>query len=151
VRAAVRRNGPADGTSAVDPLEQEAIVVPEQAPLQIYDCDVVPERDHVRVVPSGELDLTTTPLLDESIRELRQSGFHHVILDLRDLEFIDSSGLRLILDLDAVARADSLKLDVIAGRPEIQRVFEIAGVLDALPFSSSCVSRGMDGHNRAHV
>jgi anti-sigma B factor antagonist len=96
---------------------------------------VIPERDQVRVAPHGELDLTATPLLDETIRELLESGVHHLVLDLRHLCFMDCTGLRLILELDAIARADSLELDLIAGPPEVQRVFELAGSLDHLPFS----------------
>jgi anti-anti-sigma factor len=121
-------------------LQEGGIVVSDQPHLSspqppAYGCHVIPERDRVRVAPYGELDLTAAPLLDETIRQLRESGFHHLVLDLRHLCFIDSTGLRLILDLDATARADSLTLDLIAGPPEIQRVFEIAGTLDRLPFS----------------
>jgi anti-sigma B factor antagonist len=108
-----------------------------------YHCDVIPERSRVRVAPAGELDRVSTPELERTIGELRQAGFDHVILDLRHLRFLDSAGLRLILDLDANARADSHTLALVAGPPEIQRVFEISGTLDRLPFTDG--KRSLDG------
>jgi anti-sigma B factor antagonist len=101
-----------------------------------FHCDVIPERDRVRVAPAGELDRVTTPQLERTIGELRQAGFDHIILDLRHLHFLDSAGLRLVLDLDASARADSHTLALVAGPPKIQRVFEISGTLDQLPFTN---------------
>lgn len=102
-----------------------------------FKCDVIPERDHVRVAPSGELDMATTPRLEETIRELRESGFDHVVVDLRQLSFLDSTGLRLLLHLTAAAREDSHRLELIAGPPEVQRVFEVTKTLAVLPFRAS--------------
>ena len=46
---------------------------------------------------TGELDLSGTPLLDEEIDRLAgEEGVRRVVLDLRQLEFMDSSGLRLV-------------------------------------------------------
>jgi anti-sigma B factor antagonist len=102
----------------------------------------MPERDHVRVLPVGELDIAATPLLDQTIRELRGSGFDYLIIDLRRLCFIDSSGLRLLLELNNAANADSHRLELVAGPPEVQKVFEISGVLAVLPFRNT----NGDGH-----
>jgi anti-anti-sigma factor len=60
-------------------------------------CEVVPERELVRVRPVGELDMATVPVLEAQIRELRGAGFRSVVLDLRKLEFMDATGLSLIL------------------------------------------------------
>jgi anti-anti-sigma factor len=98
---------------------------------------VIPERDHVRVAAAGELDASAVPVLEHTIRELRDSGFEHVIVDLRDVDFLDSSGLRLLLDLSAAARADAHRIELIAGPPEVQRVFELTGTLGLLPFRDS--------------
>lgn len=108
-----------------------------------YTCDVNPERSRVGVAPAGELDHMSTPRLERTIRGLRDAGFDHVILDLRRLHFLDSAGLRLVLDLDASARADSHTLALVAGPPAIQRVFEISGTLERLPFTDAAGS--LDG------
>lgn len=102
-----------------------------------FACQVTPERDRVRVAPIGELDMATTPRLEASVRELREAGFDHVILDLGRLSFIDSTGLRLILTLDAAARADALHLELLPGPPEVQRIFEITDTTSRLPFRTN--------------
>jgi hypothetical protein len=68
-----------------------------QAP-QPVRCDVVDEPGRVRVAPVGELDLLTAEPLVQTVRELRRSGVEHLVLDLRGLSFIDSSGVRLAFD-----------------------------------------------------
>ena len=106
-----------------------------------FACDVIPERDHVRVVPVGELDMAAAPVLDRTIHELRNAGFDYLIVDLRQLCFIDSSGLRLLMDLSNAASADSHRLELVPGPDEVQRVFEISGILTALPFRTPPAGR----------
>jgi anti-anti-sigma factor len=95
------------------------------------------DRDGVRVVPVGELDLGTAPALDEQLDRLLLSGRRAVVLDLRGLKFMDTSGLRLVLQLDARARRDGVELALVAGSPAVQRVFEIGGLADRLPFRAA--------------
>ena len=92
------------------------------APLRV---DIHPERDVVRVAPVGELDRATVPQLRAQIDELRESGFEHLVLDLRQLTFMDSSGVALILDEDLAARRDGRDFVLINGAPAIQRVLQI--------------------------
>jgi anti-sigma B factor antagonist len=99
-----------------------------------FRCDVAPERDAVRVVPCGELDIATTPQLERQLRELHEAGFRRIVLDLRGLRFMDSTGLRLIMGQDALARADGHAFTLVAGPPAVQRIFELACVLDRLDF-----------------
>jgi anti-sigma B factor antagonist len=96
--------------------------------------EVHPERGTVRVAPVGELDIATVGALDAHLRDLQGNGFRRFLLDLRQLTFMDSSGLRLILEWDSYARSDGIDLAVIQGPVVVQRVFELAGVLDRLPF-----------------
>jgi anti-sigma B factor antagonist len=109
------------------------VSAPYEPPPQ-FRCDVYPEREHVRVAPVGELDLASVPELEQTLSELRASGFDHLILDLRGLVFLDSSGLHLLLDLASAARADAHRLELIAGPPAVQRVFELTGTIATLPF-----------------
>jgi anti-sigma B factor antagonist len=102
-----------------------------------FACEVIPERGRVRVAPVGELDLAAAPELDRTVRELWRSGFRAVVLDLRGVCFLDVSGLRLILELDAVARSDSSSFALIAGGRNVQRVFTLTGCGDRLRFESA--------------
>jgi anti-anti-sigma factor len=96
--------------------------------------DVEPEREVVRVVPIGELDMATVGQLAEELTKLRDVGFKCLVLDLRRLEFMDSSGVHLILEADAYARTNGHDFAVIPGPPVIQRLFELSGVGDQLEF-----------------
>ena len=108
---------------------------------ELLTCEVVPERDLVRVRPRGALDVATASVLDEQLADLRAAGFRRLLIDLSELRFMDSTGLRLVLQWDAAARSDGFELGVMGGRPEVQRVFELTGTLECLPFVDSGCSR----------
>jgi anti-sigma B factor antagonist len=97
-----------------------------------FRCDVVPERDAVRVVPVGELDLACAGGVAAQLDDLFGAGLGHVVLDLRELTFLDSSGLRMILEAKGAAKERSVRFTLIPGRPEVQRVFEVTGTGDSL-------------------
>jgi anti-sigma B factor antagonist len=107
-----------------------------QAGLEPFRVEVHPEHDTVRLAPVGELDIATVDEIGDRLRELCEHGFRRFLLDLRRLTFMDSSGLRLILDWDGRARRDGISFAVIPGPAVVQRVFEVAGVLDRLPFQA---------------
>ena len=95
---------------------------------------VHPHRGTVRVVPSGELDLANANSLQAQLDELHAAGFEHVVLDLRELTFMDSSGVRLILREDRLARSAGRRFALIAGSRPIQRVLTICGLATQLEF-----------------
>jgi anti-sigma B factor antagonist len=99
-----------------------------------FRCEVLRERDAVRVCPIGSLDLATTPELEQQIEELRRAGVRHLIIDLRGLTFMDSTGLRLALKLDAASRQDGFEIGFVPGPPAVQRVFEVTGTTDVVRF-----------------
>ena len=99
-----------------------------------FSWDIVHEDHRVRIAPAGELDVASTPQLQQAICTLRQAGAAHLIIDLRRVTFIDSTALHLALDLELAARVDGLRLELFPGPPQVQRVFELTGTLDQLPF-----------------
>jgi anti-sigma B factor antagonist len=99
-----------------------------------FRCDVVPERDRVRVAPAGELDLATAPQLEQAIRELLDAGFEHVIVDLTELDFLDASGLRALLRLQASSADGAFQFELKPGPPSVQRIFELSGTTDVFIF-----------------
>ena len=104
---------------------------------EAFGCEVRSDGDVVRVEAFGALDMATVPRLRERIAELRDGGCRRFIVDLRRLAFMDSSGLRLMLELSAEARRDGISVGIVPGGPAIQRVFEITGTMELLPFVSS--------------
>jgi anti-anti-sigma factor len=85
--------------------------------------------------PAGELDIATAARLERALHDGRERG-DRVLLDLTALEFIDSTGLRVIVRGVEAADRDGWELRLRQGPPAVQRVFEIAGVLRALPFEA---------------
>ena len=99
-----------------------------------FRIEVEPARDSVRVAPVGELDIATVDKLRGEVERLRESGFGKLVLDLRGVRFLDSTGLRLVLELDQAARADSQELLLIRGSDVVQRIFEVTQVSERLQF-----------------
>lgn len=87
--------------------------------------DVVPARAEVIVAPVGELDVHTIPRVEQAVQELRGAGFDRVVIDLRRVGFIDSSGLGMLLGLRNAAEDGGQVLDLVPGPAEVQRVFEL--------------------------
>lgn len=108
-----------------------------RSPGGLFELEVRSDRDVVRLEPSGELDTATAPLVRRQVDELVRAGFARLVIDLRGLEFIDCSGVRLLVELDAEARSDGWRLTLIQGRDAIQRVFSLTDTLARLPFTSA--------------
>ena len=108
----------------------------ERPELGPFRCEVEPERAAVRVRPIGELDLATVPLVEAQLAELWSVGFTRIVLDLRQVSFMDSAGLRLLLVWHAYSAADGMMFGVISGPPVVQRVLEVAGVVDHFTYCS---------------
>jgi anti-sigma B factor antagonist len=90
------------------------------------------EVDGGTVVPRGELDIATQGELRAVL--LREAAGGAVILDLSRLRFIDTSGMRLILETAAAAKREGFDFTVLPGSPSVQRLFEVAGVTELVPF-----------------
>jgi len=89
----------------------------------------------VRVRFEGELDLTTVPNAEEFVSNIeREHEPHTLVLDLRDLRFLDSSGLRFILTVDARTRKEGRRLRIVSGPEAVHRVFRIALLEKRLEF-----------------
>ena len=87
---------------------------------------------------TGELDLSGAPLLDEEIDRLAgEEGVRRVVLDLRHLEFMDSSGLRLVALAERRLSAAGRALALVRGPDPVQRVFAITRMDDRLAFVDS--------------
>jgi anti-sigma B factor antagonist len=99
-----------------------------------FQVDSQPGQGGTCVRPVGEIDMATVGRVGRAIDECVADGCERVVLDLRSVTFMDSSGLHLVVDADAAARAAGWELLLIEGPPPIQRVFEITGLLDRLPF-----------------
>jgi len=100
------------------------------------------EPDAVRVAVSGELDLSSALVFEEELRLIeKQSQPPLLVLDLRSLKFMDSTGLRLILSAHARAVKAGRKLAIVEGGDAIRRIFRLTGVLERLNVVTSASRR----------
>jgi anti-sigma B factor antagonist len=84
------------------------------------------------VAPRGELDISTQEELRVALE--RQAATGALTLDLSGLRFMDTSGLRLILQTAEASRREGFGFTVLRGIPAVQRLFEVAGVTELVPF-----------------
>jgi anti-sigma B factor antagonist len=87
------------------------------------------------VTLAGELDLSGAGILEQELGRLSdEESPEEVVLDLRGLEFMDSSGLRLVVMADSQAREAGRRLLLVPGAQPVQRVFEITRMNERLTF-----------------
>ena len=85
----------------------------------------------VTLALEGELDLSTAPLLDNAIGSVAASV--SVVLDLNELSFMDSSGMKVLLEIAQDFAAEERTLTIQRSRGEVKRLMEITGLNDLLP------------------
>jgi anti-sigma B factor antagonist len=78
------------------------------------------------VALEGELDIAAVAEIEPELERLERGGLSALVLDLRGVTFLDSSGIRMILAADARARAQARRLVVVPGPEPVHRVFELA-------------------------
>lgn len=76
---------------------------------------------------SGEVDLAAVEGVEERIRTAITDQPDVLVLDLREVDFLDSSGLRLVLALDREQRDRGARLVVVRGGRRVARVMELTG------------------------
>lgn len=83
-----------------------------------------------RVVAKGEIDLATAARLGQSIDTVIDDGATLVILDVTDVAFLDSSGLRVIVNCGNRLSATGGRLLIDGMSGAVQRVLEVSGLID---------------------
>ena len=94
-----------------------------------FAIDVAERDGRVDVTPRGELDMASAPELEQTIMpRLREADW--VLLDLRSLDFIDSSGLRVVVAAHRAAEDSGGRFTCVRGGPgtTVHRIVEIAGI-----------------------
>ena len=86
---------------------------------------------------SGDLDLTTAPRLREQIVQVVANGQPHVILDLQQVDFVDSTGLGVIVGLLKRTRSQGGDLRLVSTRTSLRKVLELTALDHALPLAAT--------------
>jgi anti-anti-sigma factor len=90
-------------------------------------------ESEVHVRPIGELDMFTAPQLEAAIAGTADHP-GELVIDLRALTFIDSTGLHIIIKARTESAEHDRGFSLIRGQAPVHRVFELSGLADRLPF-----------------
>jgi len=85
---------------------------------------------------SGEIDLSTVAEIESRLQQGLEADPELLVIDLREVTFLDSSGLRLLLRLDERQRGRQGRLVLVRGGRRVERVFELTGADEHLSFVS---------------
>jgi anti-sigma B factor antagonist len=90
---------------------------------------------------SGELDISCEDPFVAAVDDTLERGASELTVDLTDVSFIDSSGLRFLIELWARARKQQFELTLVQGSGMVRRTLEIAGLDRVLPIVDRGSSR----------
>lgn len=94
--------------------------------MSILEVAVTENGAVVVLALSGELDISGIGRVEEELHQVEEKAPAAVVLDLRGLTFMDSSGLRLVLEADMRARREARRFAIVPGPESVHRVFLIA-------------------------
>lgn len=87
------------------------------------------------LTPRGELDLATVPILEHAFDTAHASDATLIQIDLRQLTFLDSSGIHLLIRMDCACLGED-RLRIVVGTALVDRILTLAGVRHRLPIST---------------
>jgi anti-sigma B factor antagonist len=101
---------------------------PSTPPPDLFSCEVGRNGSSAWVRPAGDLDIDTVHRVEAALAELREEGWANLVLDLRGLTFMDSTGLRLVIRWHTAARDEGFQFAIVPGPDVVQRVFRLTGM-----------------------
>jgi anti-sigma B factor antagonist len=104
--------------------------------LERFHLDVVPDRRRVIIAPHGEFDVATRDEVAEEAGRLLDAGFGSLVIDLKHVTFLDSSGLLTLMRLAERAQADGIDFSVRQGSEHVRRLLALTGMDKHLPLAA---------------
>ena len=96
-----------------------------------------PAGDRTVVVVGGEIDVYTAPKLREQLIDLVSSGQYHLVVDMEGVEFLDSTGLGVLVGGLKRVRAHEGSLRLVCTQERILKIFRITGLTKVFPINTS--------------
>ncbi len=84
------------------------------------------------IAVSGELDLASSPALQDELDRAAGSDSQMLIIDLRELDFMDSTGLSVLVRAHQRTEEQGRQLAMVKGPQQVQRLLSLTGVADRL-------------------
>ena len=89
------------------------------------------------IAVSGELDLASGPQLESELDKVTTGATTRVVVDLRELEFMDSTGLSIIVRAHQRLAEAACELSLVKGSPQVQRLLDLTGVAERVTLVSA--------------
>ncbi len=102
-----------------------------------FELRIVLSDGRMQLVPCGELDIATAGELEQAVDDATTGGVPELVLDLRELTFMDSTGLRTLAQANVKAEQAGTALSIWRGPRQIERVLEISGLGPLLPLADA--------------
>ena len=99
--------------------------------------DVSKVGDYSVVDVKGEIDVYTAPKLREKLIELVSEGSHHVVVNLEGVDFLDSTGLGVLVGALKRVKAHDGSLSLVCTQDKILKIFKITGLTKVFPIHGS--------------
>lgn len=95
------------------------------------------ERDHTVVEVVGEIDVYTAPKLREAFIDLVAQGSYQLVIDMEQVEFLDSTGLGVLVGGLKRVRAHDGTLRLVCSQERILKIFRVTGLTKVFPIHAS--------------
>ena len=102
-----------------------------------FRVEVLNEGRTSVITVSGELDLASSAALEEELARVIESDSEQVVLDLRELEFMDSTGLSTLVKAHQRAEGVGKRFGLVRGPQQVQRLLSLTGVEERLRFADT--------------
>lgn len=102
-----------------------------------FDVEVRDRDQAVVIEVTGELDLASSPALEQELQGGTAATAAVVVVDLRQLEFMDSTGLSVLVRAHQRATEKGQRFAVVRGPQQVQRLLSLTGVADRLTLVDS--------------
>jgi anti-sigma B factor antagonist len=97
-----------------------------------FDVTIEESGDAAYVTLRGELDISTAGPLEDNLQRVEAGEPELLVIDLSRLDFMDSTGLRLLISADQRAREAGRRLVLVRGNDIVQRVLRLTGLDERL-------------------
>ena len=95
------------------------------------------EGDRTVVSVGGEIDVYTAPKLREQLIDLVSAGNYHLVVDMEKVDFLDSTGLGVLVGGLKQVRAHDGSLQLVCTQERILKIFRITGLTKVFPIHNS--------------
>jgi anti-sigma B factor antagonist len=103
----------------------------------VFRVEVRSEGRAAIIAVSGELDLASSPSLEVELERVSDADLELLVLDLRRLEFMDSTGLSVILKAHQRLADEGRALYVVRGSQQVQRLLDVTGVAERIQLADT--------------